>query len=153
MTQQMLVGYGPTGFRLTMTGPEGPVEAMLGVGSAGPVASLLTFNTITAGAAGSGRLVDIPTPEFLALPKGTLAYTGNSSATVPSVMALWVRMTSPTSISSDSITILKPLGGVSREIWARLPDTAAEAYWTSRYQATGCFIDAVNGNDENFGTQ
>jgi hypothetical protein len=151
MTQQMLVGYGPTGFRLTMTGPEGPVEAMLGVGSAGPVASLLTFNTISAGAAGSGRLVDIPTPDFLALPKGTLAYTGNSSATVSSVMALWLRMTSPTAISSDGINILKPLGGASREIWVRQPNDAAAAYWASRYQVGGVSIDAVNGSDENFG--
>jgi hypothetical protein len=150
MTQQLLVGYGQAGFGVEMTGPEGPVRGILGVGAAGPVGQLLLFNTITAGAAGSGRLVDIPTAQLTALPTGTLAYTGNSSGTQPSVHAYWRLLNpAPSTVSSDSITVLKPLGGASRIVWVRLPD-APDAYWAQRLAGV-LTVDSIAGSDENFG--
>jgi hypothetical protein len=133
---------------VTLLSPDGPVDAVLGPGSG--AVQVLTFDTIIATPpTGGARLVDIPTDTFLALPVGTLAYTGNSSATQPSVHALWVRMHTPTGVSSDSITILKPLGGASRDVWVRLP--TFNFYWQQKLVDGVLTIDGVTGNDENFG--
>lgn len=146
MTQPLSM-WGPPGQQVQAVGPDGPLNMFLGVSGAPSSQPVLLFNTITAGAAGSGRLVDFP---LLTVPTGTLAFTGNASASQPSVHAYWQRMTAPSVVTSDSITILKPLGGVSREIWKRLIPLR-DVYWAQRLTSDVAIVDGVNGHDENFG--
>ena len=136
MTQNLLLPYGPEGFQVEAVGPEGNVRAVLGLGGA-PTVSVLTFDTITL--ASANRLIDLPIPTFLGLSNGTLAY-------VKSVQSYFYRLTAPSPVSSDSITIVKPLGGASREVWVRLPQSPL--YWVNQSE---CYIDAIAGNDENTG--
>lgn len=142
MTQQLMMMWGSQGQQVNVLGANGVLDAQLGVAAAGSV-PVLRFDTIVR--ASSSRLVDFP---LLTVPTGTIAYTGNADPNVPSVHAYWQRMTSPRFIPADNVTVLKPFGGASREVWVRLEGQSA--FWQNMLGYVN-FEVSPDGDDENFG--